>query len=60
MSFYLAISCTLGIQLASEQGKIERQIRSVEEEVQKQDECIKALQKQFKDAENLLVKQALI
>jgi len=42
-------------QLASEQADIEKQIHELQEEVSHQDECIKQLQKQFKDAEILLV-----
>ena len=41
--------------MASEQADIEKQIHDLQEEVNHQDECIKQLQKQFKDAENLLV-----
>jgi hypothetical protein len=41
--------------LASEQADIEKQIQELEDEVKHQDDCIKQLQKQFKDAENVLV-----
>ena len=37
--------------LASEQGDIDKKMKVLEEEVQKQDNCIKQLQKHLKDAE---------
>jgi len=42
------------IQLAAQQGKIDQNMKALQEEVQKQDNCIKQLQKQLKDAETLL------
>jgi hypothetical protein len=42
-------------QLASEQAAIEKQIEALQDEVRHQDECVKLLQKQFKEAENVLV-----
>ena len=41
--------------LAAQQGNIDQKMKSLQEEVQKQDNCIKQLQKQLKDAETLLV-----
>lgn len=41
--------------LAGEQGDIDKKMKSLQAEVQKQDNCIKQLQKQLKDAETLLV-----
>ena len=41
--------------LAAQQGKIDQKMKSLQEEVQTQDNCIKQLQKQLKDAETLLV-----
>ena len=40
--------------LASEQGDIDKKMKVLEEEVQKQDNCIKQLQKHLKDAETVL------
>ena len=40
--------------LASEQGDIDKKMKALEEEVQKQDNCIKQLQKHLKDAETVL------
>ncbi len=47
--------CVHLFQLAKEQGKIEQQIVRVQEDIKKKDACIRQLQKQFKDAEHLLV-----
>ena len=43
------------MKLASEQGEIDKKMKLLEEEVQKQDNCIKQLQKHLKDAETVLV-----
>lgn len=40
--------------LAAQQGNIDKNMKSLQEEVQKQDNCIRQLQKQLKDAETLL------
>ena len=42
--------------LAAKQGNIDKNMKSLQEEVQKQDNCIRQLQKQLKDAETLLVR----
>ena len=44
------------MKLAAEQGDIDQKMKALHEEVQKQDDCIKQLQKQLKDAETLLVR----
>lgn len=43
------------LQLASEQGEIQKRMDGLKEEVEKQDEEIKNLQKHLKDAELILV-----
>ena len=43
------------MRLAREQGDIEVQIKRVQEEIEKQDQCIGQLQMQLKEAETLLV-----
>ena len=43
------------MKLAAEQGDIDKKMKVLHEELQKQDNCIKQLQKQLKDAETLLV-----
>ena len=45
------------MKVATEQGKIDQKMKEIQSEVQKQDECIKQLQKQLKDAETVLVSQ---
>ena len=42
------------MKLASEQGDIDKKMKLLEEEVQKQDNCIKQLQKHLKEAETVL------
>ena len=44
------------MKLASEQGEIDKKMKLLEEEVAKQDNCIKQLQKNLKDAETVLVR----
>ena len=44
------------MKLAAEQGEIDKKMKNLQDEVQKQDNCIKQLQKQLKDAETLLVR----
>ena len=46
--------------LAAQQGNIDKNMKSLQEEVQKQDNCIRQLQKQLKDAETLLVSKVWI
>lgn len=42
------------LKLATEQAEIEKKIEELQEEVKHQDDCIKQLQKQFKDVETIL------
>ncbi len=44
------------MKLAAEQGDIDKKMKALQEEVQKQDNCIRQLQKQLKDAETVLVR----
>ena len=48
------------MKLASEQGEIDKKMKLLEEEVAKQDNCIKQLQKNLKDAETVLVRFSII
>ena len=44
------------LELAREQGDIEREIEALREEGERKDEAIRQLQKQLKEAESLLVR----
>lgn len=44
------------LKLAGEQGEIEKKIKMVQGELERQDQCIGELQKQLKEAETLLVR----
>ncbi len=46
-----------GLELAREQAEIEEEISDVRAEVDRKDESIRQLQKQLKEAENLLVRE---
>ena len=48
------------MKLASEQGELDKKMKLLQDEVQKQDNHIKQLQKQLKEAETVLVSQIIV
>ena len=48
------------MKLASEQGELDKKMKLLQDEVQKQDNHIKQLQKQLKEAETVLVSQIIL